>query len=42
MILQAALTIVDRAGVDRLSSRSATNWAEIPVMLYHHVPTFPR
>jgi hypothetical protein len=39
MILQAALAIVDRDGVDRLSMRRLSNAVgRDPVMLYRHVP----
>ena len=39
VILQAALAIVDRDGVDRLSMRRLSNaLGRDPVMLYRHVP----
>ena len=39
MILQTALAIVDRDGVDRLSMRRLSNAvSRDPVMLYRHVP----
>src|ERR1700731_5009664 len=40
MILQAALSIVDRDGVDRLSMRRLSDaLGRDPVMLYRHVPS---